>query len=206
DIVNNPVITNKDIVNNPVLTNKDIVNNPVITNKDIVNNPVITNKDIVNNPVTTNKDIKEKAIQTNPILTKGQDSVVENFRTAILQNQLEDEQMLLIYYMKSTSKYALGERSRLEDELRDIKEWQKIHSYNDCLYNNYSSCLRNLKMRNFLKETDFTSYGNPKEFTLVDELQPFLLNMPYDLMSKINEAITRTQKKEEKDEEFNWPF
>ena len=66
-----------------------------------------------------------------------------------------------------------------------IKQWEDKNTLDSSLSKSYGSCLEFLVQNNLVYESDWTSYGNPREYSLCPSLQEFLFNCPVEIAEKL---------------------
>lgn len=86
------------------------------------------------------------------------------------EKKLKDEEILLIEYINETARYKLGTGWQEQGEIENIKIWEDLQSLKSTLSDNYPNVLRRFQMRKLLEVSEVTSYGNPKELKLTDEM------------------------------------
>lgn len=135
--------------------------------------------------VKTLKSIPSKATESI------KNSLFDKFSDLIINNKLKDEELLLIYYVIDRSKFTLMTGWQEDNEIQNIKEWEEINDINFLLSKNYSQTLKRFEIRGFIEVSDLTSYGNPKEFKIKDEISEHLLDLNEDLLEIINDCLKR---------------
>ena len=80
-------------------------------------------------------------------------------------DELPDIEKLLIIYSTETNNRSLGDRWLAESEIESIKRWQQKSGLDNALSDGYSEALHTLVNRDVLYPTDWTSYGNVKEYS-----------------------------------------
>lgn len=135
--------------------------------------------------VKTLKSIPSKATESI------KNSLFDKFSDLIINNKLKDEELLLIYYVLDRSKFTLMTGWQEDNEIQNIKEWEEINDINFLLSKNYSQTLKRFEIRGFIEVSDLTSYGNPKEFKIKDEISEHLLDLNEDLLEIINDCLKR---------------
>ncbi|MGJ1431132.1 toll/interleukin-1 receptor domain-containing protein [Sphingobacterium spiritivorum] len=118
-------------------------------------------------------------------------SLFDKFSELILNNKLKDEELLLLYYVIDRSKFTLMSGWQEQNEIQNIKEWEEINEISALLSRNYSSTLNRFEIRGFIEVSDVTSYGNPKEYKIKDEIAEHLLDLDNNLLEVINNCLKR---------------
>lgn len=76
-----------------------------------------------------------------------------------------------------------------EQEIANITEWGKINDIKDVLSKNYPGVLNRFELRGFTEVSAITSHGNPKEVTIKSEIASNILDLPNDVLLKIEEVV-----------------
>ena len=71
---------------------------------------------------------------------------------------------------------SFGDRWMAEGQIENIKKWESKNSLDSMLSDNYGGCLEQFKQHHLVYESSWTSYGNPREYTLCPSLQNLLFN------------------------------
>ena len=69
---------------------------------------------------------------------------------------------------------AFGDRWMAEGEIENIRQWESKNTLDSTLSNNYGSCLEFFVQNELVYASSWTSYGNPREYTLFPSLQELL--------------------------------
>lgn len=118
-------------------------------------------------------------------------NAVERYFNDLDNGKLKDEEVLIIQYVIDTARFRLGTGWQESNEQENIKVWEDLNELNNTLSQNYSTALRRLDMRKLIEVSDVTSYGNPKEYQFVEEMQNELLNLPKEFHNKVSEIKER---------------
>ena len=153
-------------------------------------------KQKIYNPKTTQLDSNS---------TNGFDKLYEHLH----ENKLKDEEIILIEYINETGRYKLGTGWQEQGEIDNIKEWEDLQSLKSTLSDNYARVLRRFEMRKLLEVSEVTSYGNPKELKLTNEMTIKLFEKQEEFFKayvKVKEANTLTEEDKKKiaEEAENW--
>lgn len=84
--------------------------------------------------------------------------------------------VLFIAYIIEERMSSLGDRWMADMQIKSIEQWERKHTLNPVLSANYGSCLELFRQKNLVYESSYTSYGNPREYTLYSSLQNLLFN------------------------------
>lgn len=116
------------------------------------------------------------------------------FLTDIDEGKLNNEELILIYYILDTAKVKFGTGWQEGSEIQTIREWEDIKGINNNLSSSYSSVLRRFELRRYTKVSAYTSSNNPKEVCLISEIQEKILDFPKKLRAIIDETVKRNSK------------
>lgn len=122
------------------------------------------------------------------ISTKSKASNSVEFDQLIIE-KLTDEEILLFHYIIDTGRYRLGTGWQESNELENIRTWEEVKELDSTLSNNYSKALRKFEIRNLTEVSDVTSHNNPKEVSLVKNIQEEILDPSEEVIAKINEVV-----------------
>ena len=101
-------------------------------------------------------------------------------------NKLFDEHLkLFISYIIDEKNSVFGSRSLTEGEIEAIKNWENKYNLESTLSENYSKCLSMFIHNRFVYESDWTSYGNAREYTLCNSLKELLFNNSKDFLKEL---------------------
>lgn len=89
---------------------------------------------------------------------------------------LDSSTVLFIAYIIEERMSSFGDRWMAEMQIKSIKQWESNNTLDPVLSDNYGSCLELFKQNNLVYESSWTSYGNPREYTLYSSLQNLLFN------------------------------
>lgn len=103
---------------------------------------------------------------------------VNNFKSLWKSNRIEEVIKLFIAYIVDEKMDKFGDRWMADGQIESIKRWEFKHILDSTLSDNYGSCLQFFIENDFVYESDWTSYGNPREYSLCNSLQNFLFNCP----------------------------
>ena len=100
--------------------------------------------------------------------------------------ELNDECKLFTAYLVEEQISSLGDRWQAEMQIESIKEWEAKNQLNSVLSDNYGSCLGCFVNNRFVFESAWTSYGNPKEYTLCTSLRKLLLSNRFPFLDEVS--------------------
>lgn len=121
----------------------------------------------------------------------------------IKEDKLNDELILFIAYMKEENQNSFGDRWLADKQVDDIKQWEFDNTLNSVLSSNYANCLSFFIRYNILYPSDFTSYGNPRQYTLYKSVSKWLFGKSFEY----DELLKATKDKYKKqNDDFELPF
>ena len=115
-------------------------------------------------------------------------------------NTLDTITLLFICYIVDERIESFGDRWMAEGQIRNIQQWEIKHSLDSTLSSNYGTSLQFLIQNNLVHESSWTSYGNPREYSLYPSIRNLLFNCP----KGIQEALQTIKDKHYQDQEL--PF
>ncbi|AWG23381.1 hypothetical protein FFWV33_18520 [Flavobacterium faecale] len=130
-------------------------------------------------------------------------SQVNKFFKDLQEEKLKDEEILLLHYSMDTARFKLGVGWKSNGEIDNIKIWEEIHSLNSNLSNGYDETMRRFDLKKLTEVTELTSSNNPREVILVPDLTNLLLELPEEIILKIEEALVRNPRIAQK---TSWNF
>ena len=93
-------------------------------------------------------------------------------------NTLDTITLLFICYIVDERIESFGDRWMAEGQIRNIQQWEIKHSLDSTLSSNYGTSLQFLIQNNLVHESSWTSYGNPREYSLYPSIRNLLFNCP----------------------------
>ena len=127
---------------------------------------------------------------TDKILTHYKPSK-QAFLTAWGGKSCSDLIKLFVAYIRDENMVNFGDRWLAEPQVKDIRQWEHKYSLTSALSSNYGSALQYFIEQKYIYPSSYTSYGNPREYTLHKSLKDFLFNedFPYtDDLKAIKES------------------
>jgi len=155
-------------------------------------------------PIGTNKPTRKLEIIEASTLIKEENPIIKanvkptqiekgdlysKFLESISNNKLKTDEILLLHYIIDTTKIKLKTGWQEDEEISNIREWERINDLKDVLSKNFGGALRRFELRGFTEVSAVTSSDNPKEVKLKDVIASEILDLPYDVLVKINEAV-----------------
>lgn len=113
------------------------------------------------------------------------------FKKLLDTNAINDIQKLFVEYIIEEKVCHFGSSWKAEKQVESIKKWESENNLNSTLSSNYEKCLDFLIQNKLVYESDWTSYSNPREYTLYNSVKNFLFNFPkeyIDVLKKTKEA------------------
>lgn len=115
------------------------------------------------------------------------------FKSLWSSDNIDDMIKLFIAYIVDEKMCSFGNRWKADEQIESIKNWEIKHTLNSSLSDNYGSCLQFLIQNNLVYESDWTSYGNPREYSLCASLQEFLFNCPEEYAKELHKIKSTNQ-------------
>lgn len=100
----------------------------------------------------------------------------EKFQELWSRNVIDPYVALFIIYIVEERVSCFGSRWMAAAEVEKIKQWESKNSLDSALSENYDRCLAFFIENKLVYESDWTSYGNPREYTLYTSLQNLLFS------------------------------
>lgn len=103
----------------------------------------------------------------------------ENILMNLLRlNKIPSNVLLFFSYVVDRQIFSFGYRWKSEEQKQDISQWETDQLLSSTLSDNYEGCLEFLIQNDFVYESEWTSYGNPRQYTLYPSLQKMFSNCP----------------------------
>lgn len=112
----------------------------------------------------------------------------DTFNTMWESEAFDDAGKLFISYIFDERITAFGDRWMAESQIENIKVWESKYDLDSTLSANYGSCLNVFIEHNLVYESSWTSYGNPREFSLSESLKIYLFGQGFKYIDKLMEA------------------
>lgn len=100
-------------------------------------------------------------------------------------NTLDSITLLFLCYIVDERIESFGDRWMAEGQIRNIQQWESKHSLDSTLSSNYGSTLQFLIQNNLVHESSWTSYGNPREYSLYPSIRNLLFNCPKEILEAL---------------------
>lgn len=128
---------------------------------------------------------KDFMASVRPILLNHFEKVANKFINLWQRNVFNDEMKLFLLYIIDNKIFKLGNRWKADFEINSLSEWVNNNSLPITIPNNYNEYLNILILNKLVFESDWTSYGNPREYTLYNSLQNLLFNKNFPYYSEL---------------------
>ena len=142
--------------------------------------------------IDTFRKYSANAAQILPPLKKCVDQHIElavnTFQKIWSDDTLDINIRLFIAYIVEERMRAFGDRWMAEGEIENIRQWESKNTLDSTLSNNYGSCLEFFVQNELVYASSWTSYGNPREYTLFPSLQELLFNCPHKIMEELQKV------------------
>lgn len=102
------------------------------------------------------------------------------------EGKLDDLAKLFIAYIVDERVYTFGYRWKSDEQLNDIIAWEGKNLIISGLENRYDSILTFFIEHNWVYESNWTSFGNAKEYTLQRSLQELLSDCPEGIKAELD--------------------
>lgn len=109
-----------------------------------------------------------------PIVNAHIDLSSYRFKNLWDEKLFDDNTILFIAYIVDERIDKFGDRWMAQGQTEDIKKWEEKFSLDSTLSSNYGNCLSFFIYNNFVFESDWTSYGNAREYKLYSSLKNLL--------------------------------
>ena len=136
---------------------------------------------------------KRELLQTEQSIkiSKNQTDLFSKFENLIVSQKLKDEELILLYYIIETGRFKLMTGWQENNEIDNIKEWEKINEISNKASSNYSSIINRFALRGFTEVSAVTSSNNPKEYRIKEEISTNLLDLPESLTFLIMKTVEK---------------
>jgi len=150
-----------------------------------------------NNVAITKAEKQTNDKPTINVVTKSLKKGSSRLYTDLRNNKLRDEEVLLLHYIVETGRFKLMTDWQEHKEIENIEAWEDVNELNNTLSRNYSKALKRFEMRSLTEVSAVTNGGNPKEFSLLDNVREDLLDLPEYIQEKISNVVENNLVKEE---------
>ncbi len=109
---------------------------------------------------------------------------VDTFREIWKSEVLNPATRLFVAYIIDERMRSFGDRWMAEAQIESIKLWEDKNQLDSELSSNYGSCLELFVQYDLVYESSWTSYGNPREYSLCPSLRKFLFDCPIEVLEE----------------------
>lgn len=102
------------------------------------------------------------------------------------EDKFDDCNLLFISYIIDERMFCFGDRWMSEAQVNSIKQWESKNSLSSLLSDNYGACLSFFIENKWVYPSDYTSYGNPREYKLHNSVKRLLTDDSSTIISKLN--------------------
>lgn len=111
-----------------------------------------------------------------------------SFKSLWDSDALDKTVLLFIAYIVDERMCNFGDRWMADGQIESIKNWENKNTIDSVLSKNYGSCLQFLIQNDLVYESGWTSYGNPREYSLCASLREFLFNCPKEYIDELQKV------------------
>jgi len=101
------------------------------------------------------------------------------------EDKFDDCNLLFISYIIDEKMFSFGDRWMSEAQVKSIKQWESKNNLSSLLSNNYGACLTFFIENKWVYPSDYTSYGNPREYKLHNSVKRLLTGDSATFLSKL---------------------
>ena len=102
-------------------------------------------------------------------------------------NELDDKLLLFISYIVDNKYSSFGDRWLENTEIENIKKWEFENELDSVLSSNYSYCLSYFINNKLVFPSSFTSYGNPREYSLYNSIKDLLFDENFEYIKTLQD-------------------
>lgn len=133
-------------------------------------------------------------------LSKAADEITDPLKETVVQHrrlskdwfvamwdtdQFDENDLLFISYIRDENVFSYGDRWMADGQIESIKQWETKHSLEAVLSENYGKCLNKFIENRFVYESSWTSYGNPRAYSLHKSLKTYFLSKDFAYDDKL---------------------
>ena len=100
---------------------------------------------------------------------------------------MDDTRGLFFAYIIDGKICSFGDRWMAEEQIKDIKRWENKNYLDPLVSKSYHNCLQFLIQYDLIYESEWTSQGNPRKFSLYSSLQQLFSDCPEAVIEKLQE-------------------
>lgn len=109
---------------------------------------------------------------------------VDTFKEIWKSEMLDSATRLFVAYIIDEKMRSFGDRWMADAQIESIKLWENKNQLDSELSSNYGSCLGLFVQYDLVFESSWTSYGNPREYSLCPSLRKFLFDCPKEILEE----------------------
>lgn len=110
---------------------------------------------------------------------------VKKFLKMWEENSFDDALKLFVAYIADEKVDKFGDRWMSDEQIENIKMWEDKNEIESILSNNYGKCLSEFIHNKFVYESDWTSYGNARAYTLCVSLKELLFDKSESILEEL---------------------
>ena len=142
----------------------------------------------------TDKEVEDLDKEPKEVIAREPQS--SRFFEDLKNGKLKDEEICLAKYIIDRDQFKLLAGWQAEEEVKKIEIWENINELNNVLSQSYDGVLKRFEVKNLVKISALTSFGNPKEYELINEFANKLINSE-ELISELFVKIVDNNRKED---------
>ena len=113
---------------------------------------------------------------------------VDTFKRIWDSDPFDNFIMLFIAYIIEERISVFGDRWMAGEQIKSIEQWEGKNSLDSTLSSNYGRCLEFFVQNDFVYASQWTEYGNAREYTLCSSLQRYLYSSPKSIIDELNKV------------------
>lgn len=118
---------------------------------------------------------KDRLLKLLSIIVETHRSISKEIFDGLWENDIfNDAEKVFSAYLSEKQVNSLGDRWMANQQIRDIADWEKKHLLKPIVSNSYPELLKEFIENRLLYPSGWTSYGNPREFSLHKSLRLYL--------------------------------
>lgn len=110
----------------------------------------------------------------------------EKFKKVWNNNSLDEDLKLFVVYIVDEKIDTFGARWMEEQQIKSIQAWEGKNSLDSTLSSNYGKCLSMFIHNKFVFESEWTSHGNARVYSLCRSLKELLFDNADDLLEELS--------------------
>lgn len=126
-------------------------------------------------------------LRLNTYVEKQKKNSLDIFSTMWKTESFDAASKLFILYIIDRQMTTFGDRWLADGQIIDIKDWEVKNNLDNTLSINYSSCLSTFIDNDLVHASEWTSHGNPREYSLNTSLKNYLFQQDFPYLHEILE-------------------